>query len=31
LSKSIIESHGGYLTYRIINKKTTFSICLLDE
>lgn len=31
LSKSIVESHGGYLAYRNGNEKTTFVICLVDN
>lgn len=31
LSKNIIESHGGYITYKRENEKTTFEICLLEE
>ena len=29
LSKSIIESHGGYLDFRVENNKTSFVICLI--
>jgi two-component system nitrogen regulation sensor histidine kinase NtrY len=31
LSKSIVEAHGGYLTHRNEDKKTTFVICLIDN
>lgn len=31
LSKSIVEAHGGYLTHRNEDKKTTFVICLVDN
>ena len=31
LSKSILESHGGYLAYRNDEEKTTFVICLIDS
>jgi signal transduction histidine kinase len=31
LSKSIVEAHGGYLTFRNMEKKTTFVISLLDD
>jgi two-component system nitrogen regulation sensor histidine kinase NtrY len=31
LSKSIVEAHGGYLTYKNDDEKTTFLICLLDN
>jgi two-component system nitrogen regulation sensor histidine kinase NtrY len=31
LSKSIIEAHGGYITHRNENGKTTFEICLLEQ
>jgi len=30
LSKNIIEAHGGYITHRNENGKTTFEICLLE-
>ena len=30
LSKNIIEAHGGYITHRDENGKTTFEICLLE-
>jgi nitrogen fixation/metabolism regulation signal transduction histidine kinase len=31
LSKSILESHGGYLAYKNDDRKTTFVICLVDN
>jgi nitrogen fixation/metabolism regulation signal transduction histidine kinase len=31
LSKSIVEAHGGYLTHRNDDGKTTFIICLVDN
>jgi nitrogen fixation/metabolism regulation signal transduction histidine kinase len=31
LSKSIVEAHGGYLTHRNDDGKTTFVICLVDS
>jgi two-component system, NtrC family, nitrogen regulation sensor histidine kinase NtrY len=31
LSKSIVEAHGGYLTYKSEESKTTFLICLIDK
>lgn len=31
LSKSIVEAHSGYLTFRNMEKKTTFVISLLDD
>lgn len=31
LSKNIIEAHGGYITYKRENEKTTFEICLLED
>lgn len=31
LSKNIIESHGGYITYKRENEKTTFEICLVED
>jgi nitrogen fixation/metabolism regulation signal transduction histidine kinase len=31
LSKNIVEAHGGYLTHRNEDEKTTFAICLVDH
>jgi len=31
LSKNIIEAHGGYISYKSENKKTTFEICLFED
>lgn len=30
LSKNIIEAHGGYLTYTLIDNQTQFTICLVE-